>query len=72
MKIKELIGILRECDPEAEIKVLFPLPNRPLGGILEPIFDVTPSIDQDLNKTNYVIDTGIGVEERYKTFQQKP
>lgn len=69
MKVKELIKTLKECDPNAEIKVLFPLPNRPIGGTLEPIFEVKPFIDQDSNKTNYAIDTGIREESRYKTYQ---
>ncbi|WP_226530891.1 hypothetical protein [Metabacillus niabensis] len=71
MKVKELIESLKECDPNAEIQVLFPLPNRPIGGILEPIFEVKPSINQDSNKTHYVIDTGIGEEGRYETFKKE-
>lgn len=68
MKVKELIQILNQCDSNAEISVLFPLPNRPTGGTLEPIFNIKPFIDQDSNETHYVIDTGIGEEKRYKTF----
>jgi len=71
MKVNELIDLLEKCDQNAEIKVLFPLPNRPYGGTLEPIFSVTPSIDQDTNKTNFVIDTGIGEEGRYEEFKRK-
>jgi hypothetical protein len=65
MKVKELIESLKEFDPNAEIRVLFPLPNRPIGGKLEPIFEVKPCVDQDSNKTFYVIDTGIGEEGRF-------
>nr|WP_162482697.1 hypothetical protein [Clostridioides difficile]VUB78605.1 Hypothetical protein CDSMR_0004 [Clostridioides difficile] len=72
MKVTELIELLKECDPNAEIRVLFPLPNRPIGGTLEPIFEIKPCIDQDSNKTHYVIDTGIGEEGCYKASQQKP
>lgn len=72
MKVKELIESLKKCDPNAEIKVLFPLPNRQIGGRLEPIFSVYPCIDQDSNKTSYVIDTGIGEEGRYESYKKKP
>lgn len=72
MKVKELIESLKKCDPNAEIKVLFPLPNRPIGGRLEPIFSVHPCIDQDSNKTHYVIDTGIGEDGRYEAYKKKP
>lgn len=42
MKVRELIESLQECDPNGEIQVLFPLPNRPIGGTLEPIFEIKP------------------------------
>lgn len=71
MKVKELIKILNQCEPNAEISVLFPVPNRPIGGMLEPIFDVKSSVDQDSNKTNYVIDTGIGESGRYEAYNKK-
>jgi hypothetical protein len=35
MKVKELIEILNQCNSNAEIKVLFPLPNRPIGGLFQ-------------------------------------
>jgi hypothetical protein len=72
MKVKELIESLKEFDQNAEIRVLFPLPNRPIGGTLEPIFNVHPCIDQDTNKIHYVIDTGIGEEGRYEAHKKSP
>lgn len=71
MKVKDLIDILQDCDSEAEIRVLFPLPNRPIGGHLEPIFNITSSTDQDTNQMHYVIDTGIGEKKRYDAFYIK-
>lgn len=68
MKVSHMIEILRVCDPDAEIKVLFPFPNRPTGGTLESVFAINPVIDQDSNKVQYAIDTGIGEEGRYKTY----
>jgi hypothetical protein len=47
MKVKELIEILNQCDSNAEIRILLPLPNRPIGETLEPIFEIKPCIDQD-------------------------
>lgn len=72
MKVKELMELLKECNPNAEIRVLFPLLNRPIGGTLEPIFNVYPCVDQDENKTNYVIDTGIGEDGRYEVHKKRP
>lgn len=69
MKVKELIESLKDCDPNAEIRVLFPLPDRLSGGTLEPIFEIKHCIDQDSNKTHYVIDTGIGEEGRYGAYR---
>lgn len=70
MKVGELIESLKKCERNAEIKVLFPLPDRPIGGKLEPIFSVYPCIDQDSNKTSYTIDTGIGEERRYEAYNK--
>lgn len=67
VKVKDLITQLQRLEQEAEIKVLFPLPNRPIGGTLESIFEIKSYIDQDSNKTHYAIDTGIGEEARYET-----
>lgn len=66
MKVKELIQQLQALDQEAEIRVLIPLPHRPLSGDLEPIHSIDPCFDQDTNELNYVIDTGIGKEGRLK------
>lgn len=71
MKVKELINLLEKCDENAEIKVLFPLPNRPIGGNLEDVFNISPCIDQDTNKTLFVIDTGIGEEGRYEVYKRE-
>lgn len=64
MKVKELVDLLKECDPELEIKVLVPLPNLPLGGRIEPIHSIDIVIDQDTNKASYVIDIGEGYAVR--------
>ncbi|MEC0304886.1 hypothetical protein [Terribacillus saccharophilus] len=37
MKVSEIIELLKKCNQESEIKVLFPFPNRPTGGQLEDI-----------------------------------
>lgn len=71
MKVKDLILALQDCDLEAEIRVLFPLDNRPVGGHLEPIFNIIFSTDQDTNQRHYVIDTGIGEKKRYEAFYIK-
>ncbi|MFS0560928.1 hypothetical protein AB1K91_09325 [Terribacillus sp. 179-K 1B1 HS] len=68
MKVNEMIEMLKNCDPDSEIKVLFPLPNRPTGGQLENVYNVKSVIDQDSNKTFYVIDTGIGEEGRHQAY----
>lgn len=70
MKVKDLIKQLQHLEQEAEIRVLFPLPDRPNGGTLEPIFKVKPLIDQDTSKVNYSIDTGIGEEGRYEAYRR--
>jgi hypothetical protein len=62
--------LLKECNQEAEISVLFPLPNRPTVGRLEPIHSVNLVFDQDTNKPHYMIDIGIGQEARYQEYQQ--
>lgn len=71
MKVHELIERLKECNPESEVNVLVPLPNRPIGGRIEPVFDIIPSIHQDTNKVIYLIDTGIGEEGRYHAHRKK-
>ncbi|MEY8739002.1 hypothetical protein NQZ71_21050 (plasmid) [Niallia taxi] len=72
MKVKELIEILQDCDPDTDINVLLHLPNRPYGGgILEPIHTVKPIVDQDTNKVNYFIDTGIGEEGRFQAYMDE-
>lgn len=71
MNVKELKEILENCDPDAEIRVLFPLTKRPFLGNLEPILNIEPIFDQDTNKTGYMIDTGIGASGRYEKYQKE-
>ncbi|PAF38820.1 hypothetical protein CHH58_05190 [Terribacillus saccharophilus] len=68
MTVSEMIELLKKCNQESEIKVLFPFPNRPTGGQLEDIYGVKSIIDQDSNKIHYTIDTGIGEEGRYRAY----
>ncbi|MFJ6414535.1 hypothetical protein ACIQLG_17285 [Terribacillus saccharophilus] len=68
MKVSEMIELLKKCNQESEIKVLFPFPNRPTGGRLEDIYSIKSVIDQDSNKIHYTIDTGIGEEGRYRAY----
>jgi len=68
MKVKELMEILKECDPELEIKVLIPLPNRPSGGRLEPIHSIEVAFDQDTYKPGYIMDIGEGQSVRWEQY----
>lgn len=65
MKVSELLEKLQKLDPESEISVLYPVSHRPIGGTLEPIFEIKSYINQDSNKYHYVIDTGVGEGARY-------
>jgi len=69
MKVGELLEILKDCDPNTEMNILFPLPTCPHAwGNLKPIHSVKPIVDQDTNTINYYIDTGVGKKGRFQAY----
>lgn len=72
MKVRELIELLKNVEQEAEINVFESLPNRPMGGNLKPVHDVTLYFDQDTNRPKYVIEPLIEWKSWDEVNQQVP